>query len=368
MKNKFHLLIVLLILVANLGIYTIPAQASSLDAPSVNDVLNAVNALRGNNNQAALRINSHLMAAAQAQSDYQASIGNWSHTGPDGSSPTQRDKAAGYGGGAIIFTSENVAEISTGATIDVLLYSIWGDPIHWATMTSSNATDMGVGMTEKDGYVYYTLDVSYIDGHPASKNTITPHPEIQTSTAVAQPTATTQPGATAAASTSTTQPGITGAGSTSTPSQTTTSQTAAWVGDGAIVHVVNPGDFLLTIAQKYGVTVADIRTLNGIAANNDIIYPGQKLLIRAAFTPTASPSPTDTEPPPTSTLAPSSTQAPPATLTLAPTVTLAALPQLPTPISNESNQGQSTIIILVVVFGLGLIGLIVAYFLRKNQS
>ncbi len=44
---------------------------------------------------APLSVDSALMGSAQGHSDYQASIGAWTHTGPGGSNPTRRAVAAG---------------------------------------------------------------------------------------------------------------------------------------------------------------------------------------------------------------------------------------------------------------------------------
>jgi len=345
MKIKTHLFMLLFLLAASLGIGPLPVQASPLETATAYDVIAAVNGLRASKGLAALQSNAALMSAAQGQSDYQAALGHWSHSGPDGSTPAQRDTAAGYGGGAKIFTSENVAYLSTSATMSTLIYSIWADSIHWATMVNPYATDCGVGVTEKDGYVYYTLDVSYISGQPASSSGTT--------------------AATAAAGTAVTP----GAGSASaTPNLIHAVQTAAPLDNGSVVHVVQPGQALVSIALAYGVKVADLRALNGIAANNNTLYVGEKLLIHPAFTATPSPSPTDTEAPPTRTLAPSNTPAPPTlTFTPGPTRTTTPLPLLPKLPSFQSNVRQSLGTILVVVCGLGLAAVLASYFLRKKQ-
>ena len=66
------------------------------------------------------------------------------------------------------------------------------------------------------------------------------------------------------------------------------------------------GQALSTIATWYGVTVAEIKTLNSLTS--DAIYEGQKLLIRIKPTVTITPTRTATVPQPTRTLTP--TQAP----------------------------------------------------------
>jgi len=347
MKITRHFLLNLVLMVAVLGLYSIPVQASPLNAPTAMDVIATVNSLRASNGLPPLRTNSALMTAAQAQSDYQASIGTWSHAGPDGSSPTQRDIAAGYGNA--ISTSENVAELNSNLPVDTLINTVWSDSIHMATMLSKSATDMGAGVTVKDGYAYYTLDVSYLTGRPAkiSSPFPTPIPVVIATSAT-----------------------------TSSPDNVPPVQTVTPQAVGIMVHVVQPGDSLYSIAMTYETTISDIRSRNGIAQNNDVIYPGEKLLIRVAFTPTASPAPTGTDVPSTSTPAPtgtlelqSPTPAPSRTLPISPSLSpsLTPSPQQTAPASNDSNSPPPIAMIMLIIGGLGLAGVIAFFLLRKNN-
>jgi LysM repeat protein len=70
--------------------------------------------------------------------------------------------------------------------------------------------------------------------------------------------------------------------------------------DGSITHIVEPGQAPLSIAEAYEISLADLFTLNGLDQDS-IIYPGDRLVIRPAFTPTTTAPATDTptEPPPT---------------------------------------------------------------------
>jgi LysM repeat protein len=202
-------------------------------------------------------------------------------------------------------------------------------------------------VTETKGNVYYTLDVGYIAGRPASNNG-TPFPTALPGTAV----------------TSTSEAA---GGDTATPSRVEPVQTASPQADGKVVHVVQQGQALWSIAIAYGVKIVDLAALNGLSATQPVVYVGQKLVIHPAFTPTTSPTVTDTPAPPTRTLAPSSTQSPP-TMTFTPgsTRTQTPLPLLPKLPSLGSNQRQSIGIILVVVCGLGLAGVLASRFLKKK--
>ena len=65
--------------------------------------------------------------------------------------------------------------------------------------------------------------------------------------------------------------------------------------DGSIVHKVMYGQTLITIADAYGVSIAELRALNNMAENATIIWEGEELLVKAASPssqmPTASPTP-----------------------------------------------------------------------------
>jgi LysM repeat protein len=78
--------------------------------------------------------------------------------------------------------------------------------------------------------------------------------------------------------------------------------------DGSIVHTVQAGESLNSIAEAYGVSVADIKALNGLTG--DDIFPGDTLIIQVAPTPGPTDTPTTTATPtrePTSTKRPTRT-------------------------------------------------------------
>jgi LysM repeat protein len=90
--------------------------------------------------------------------------------------------------------------------------------------------------------------------------------------------------------------------------------------DGSITYIVQRGDTALGIALAYGISLSELRILNGLNAKFDI-YPNQKLIIRAAYTPTPSPPTSTPTRIPTITPWPTSTQTP----------TLTPVPPTPTP-------------------------------------
>lgn len=71
--------------------------------------------------------------------------------------------------------------------------------------------------------------------------------------------------------------------------------------DGRIIYIVKPNDTILRISLIAGVTIDDLRGLNNLI--DDVIVPGQELLLGlggpSAITPTPGPSPTPTQAIPT---------------------------------------------------------------------
>ena len=231
-----------------------------------------VNALRTANGLAPYTINATLMSVAQAHSDYQASVSTVTHYSADGSRPYQRALAAGYpvsgdlslGG----FFSENIA---AGTNLTPAEAVVWwqGDAPHLNTMLSSHLTEVGAGVTNVNGYIYYTLDASTPSG--GTVPAYTPNPNETPDGSGALPTL------------DWIMPVI-----TSTPNF-----------DGKVVHEVQVGQSLWGIADIYGTTVQEIRALNFMSVD-EAIYPGELLLIRTVATKVLS-TPTLTE---TSTLLP----------------------------------------------------------------
>ncbi len=129
-------------------------RSTAAQAGSASALIGAVNQLRAANGLPPLQVNSILMSIAQGHSNYQASIGSVTHTGPGGSRPRDRAAAAGYGGGGTIFISENIAG---GANLSVSEVISWwqGDAPHLNTMLGSQYVDVGAGVAVSGNYVYY---------------------------------------------------------------------------------------------------------------------------------------------------------------------------------------------------------------------
>lgn len=297
-----------------------------------------VNAHRSTYGLPPLEVNNGLMSAAQRQSDHQASIGTWTHSGPGGSRPYDRAVAAGYGGGARVFVSENVAmgiDLSTSRTVN----EMWQDSIHLESMISPLYTHIGAGVAHADGWVYYTIVVGYIAGSAGSGSV----QEIPSSPVGSETDTTPLP--------------------TVIPVEPISIATPA--ADGSIQHVVQPGQFLENIANAYDVELDELLALNGLVPQT-VIFPGDKLLILGGSSSPPDPirlgSPTSNIEPtiiPTSTATaiPSVTIPTPAAAALIDAVRPSPTALAPTVSGGSaSSQSGNLDILLFAVFGLAVAG------------
>ena len=249
------------------------------------DLIAEVNALRASNGLPPYRIDPILMAVAQAHTDYQVAAGTTTHYSPNGSRPRDRAIAAGYGGGATIFISENIAG-GTGLSPAEAVGWWQGDDPHLNTMLGPNYTDVGAGAGQSGGVWRYTLDAGYVAGGSYTA----PTSAAGASSAGAAPVS----------------PGF--ILSTAEP-------------DGSIVHVVQSGQTLWTIAAYYGVDLGVLRELNNLSAS-PILRVGQEIVVQPAMPQTPSAAPTSLPsrtPKPTFTVPKkTSTQGPPTSPTFTP--------------------------------------------------
>ncbi len=308
----------------------IPSAAQTTDPYAV---VAAVNEFRTANGLPALEINNSLMAAAQAQSDYQAAIRTVTHVGAGGTSAKDRAIGFGFGGGATVFVSENIAG-GIYLSIEDAIYQYWQDDLHLQTMLNPAAVYIGAGVTTVDNYVYYTVDTGYIAGEAGSGSgaEYTPAPA-----ATAAPTPTAGPSA---------APFV-----VSTPRP-----------DGAIIHVVNFGQSLIGIANTYEIAVAEVLKINQMTLD-DVIYPGDEIIIRPSNTPapteaTITPARSST---PTRTATSPDTSTPRATFTPSKTAT-PSITSSPTPVVISAEQEPvvvgAVLFSLIVLVGVILVGLV----------
>ena len=221
-----------------------PSRAKPLSAA---DVIAQINNYRGQNGLPAYQINSKLMLSAQAQSDYQASIGSVTHTGLGGSSARDRAYAAGYGDSNTIWISEIIYG-GSNATVDTALTWWKNSSIHNGTMLSTRYKDIGAGVASSGNKVYFTAVMGYIVGGSSTGSNSDTGGESDNND---------QPPAILIIPVVAAEPRE----------------------DGSIVHIVRTGQSLWNISAVYHVSIEELLALNDFIENK-VIYPGQEILVR----------------------------------------------------------------------------------------
>ncbi len=331
--KKWTFLLLFGVIIIALSVDIAPSAAQASDAYSV---VAAVNAFRTANGLPALQIDNALMAAAQAHSEYQASIGQVTHTGAGGSRPVNRAAAFGFGGGAQIFVSENIAG-GLNMAIDTAIYSYWQDSLHLHTMLNPAALFIGAGMAKNGDYVYYTVDTGYYIG----------------------------------ASGSGTQP-TTAPGETYDPPPTSGPAIDPFVistplADGALVHVVGYGQTLIGIANTYEVEVAEVLNLNNLTLDS-IIYPGDKIILKPSYTPTATEIPTTPVPTatPSATVIPTKSSSQPGVSYTIPDTSTPSITPSPTPLVISPE--REPVVVGAVLFALAVfLSVIIGGLLKRSK-
>ena len=257
-----------------------PINARSLSEPvfseiTANDLLQLINGLRTAQGLPALTVNSILMSTAQSTAQQMADQQLSWHIG----GTSDRVKAAGYGGSATVWATENFA---TGTDVSIeWIQQVWADDWHMIPMTNPIYCDLGAGVaTAADGTVYYVVHAAYSSTRycgeyigPGGRTL----PTIQSETLEA---------------------------GGETPEAVPTEIASNWIEpvitvtpniNGELVHEVKSGQNLWTIATIYETTVELIKQLNGMSW--ETVYVGDYLLIPTpeyfALTPSVTPTPTN---------------------------------------------------------------------------
>ena len=338
MKNaKIAILLAGLVLFLSMSIFN---SAAAQSQPTGYDLAAAVNAYRAANGYYQLSYNSLVASAAQAHAEWIVETGQGGHIGSGGSDETVRVSWTGYGGGATILCDECWA---SGTSVDYAVYSAWSDWVHQEVMLNAWGnlyTDIGGGVASQgDGRYVFILNVCKVVGQE--------YDGTNTGSG-SNPAGEGDSEALATADYSNYIYGVT----TATPQA-----------DGTVTHTVLYGQTLASIAEAYGVTIEQLRELNGMAATDSTIWVDQELIIQAG-TGAAS---TNTDANATATVDAQSGAEAGADEETAPTPTSAPPTQTPpptqgptaTPVVVETGQGAGLLtrnlgLILVVVCGGGL--------------
>ena len=221
-------------------------------------------------------------------------------------------------------------------SVNDAVYTDWTDPDHMLPMTYAYYKNIGAGVVDDNGYAYYVVHAAYTSG-----------------------------GANSSGSSNPAKNSVNQAGSTATALPIIPVETVTPLKDGTLIHVVQPGQTLWSIAIAYGVKIADLINWNKLAANS-AIYVGQKLVVAGTPTLTLSPTITNTRRPITRTPTLTKTPRPP-TRTASPTLTPSMTPRpvLPPITALEAANRRWLGIGLVAACAVGLLFVVINSFKKK---
>ena len=260
------------------------------------EVLAEINGLRVANGMEPLSENQYLNIAAQNHAEWIATTLQGGHTGEGGSTPADRALAVGYGEGASVLVTENWAR-GPGLTPNSCVYDMWApssDHINNMLTTWHNEFGAGVAL-DSQGMTVYVVKFGHVVGSAPPQITSVPSGPTGTPAPLVQPIATAQ----------------------ANP-------------DGSVIHVVQFGQTLWTIAEAYQISMIKLLEQNYLTEDS-AIFPERKLVIVPANA--VAEEATDEE---TEEATPTPTEEPTPTPTRTPTRTLQATQATPIPTPTEA--------------------------------
>jgi LysM repeat protein len=230
-----------------------PAQSGAV---SPGEIIRAMNTLRVSNGLPALIEDPIVNAVAQITAETMA-VNNMSwHMGD----VRGRIAAAGYGGGATVWATENFAV--GNMSIDVIM-QMWADPDHMRPAVNPAYCHVGAGVAQAaDGRYYYILQAAYTSEHACGEY-VSPVADGGTGTTVNPPVS-----------------------QIIIPVKIASPDV-----DGQIYHIVQAGQSFWSIAIAYQITIHDLEVWNNLSREY-ALFKGQKLFIPSGDTAGfASPTP-----------------------------------------------------------------------------
>jgi LysM repeat protein len=231
------------------GPQPVSGQSQSSDVTAF-DLIIAMNTLRVSNGLPALVEDPIIDAVAQATAETMAASQMSWHIG----NVSGRLAAAGYGGGAKVWATENFA-VNYHASIDQIML-VWSDASHMIPAVNSAYCNIGAGVAKAaNGSTYYVLQAAYTSGKSCGEYK--------------------SPKGTKVSSGGSTSAGI-----------------SQWIvpvkiatpdAEGRVYHVVQPGQSFWSIAIAYKITIKDLETWNNLSSNSKLQI-GQRLFIPGSNT------------------------------------------------------------------------------------
>jgi uncharacterized protein YkwD len=306
----------------------------TLQITSPSQLIDAVNSLRISYGLQPLIMHSILMQSAQSQADYMAATGQVTHARPGGVTYTQQLLALGFplagdlslGG----FRAENIL-MDSNPIVWNGVPSAWQDAQHMNTMLSGNFTHIGAGISQGTNGYYYAVDCAAVTGSGQMQDTTS---SILTSV----PSGAAQ-----------------GISQFMVPVIVNTAQP-----NGDVLHKVQYGQSLWSIAIEYDTTIKNIQALNNLGENS-VILQGQELLVKKVAAQPAPPMVTATAfIPSTPTIAPTPTISLPISTITVMTTPLANKPVVP-------NMNSSKLLVGILIFA-AFVGAGVAVWLIRDPN
>jgi LysM repeat protein len=228
-------------------LFLVVGETTAVQAQSASAIFQEVNQFRLNNGLAPFQYSNALAAAAQNQANFMAANNVFtSHIGAGGSTPQSRAAASGYVGRV----SENIVG-GTGMTAARGLTWWVSSPVHYNTLITSRYQEAGTGFSSNGNENFYVLVVGQpSDAPPPPAADTSPEPLFITPITLAQPGE-----------------------------------------DGSIVHVVQEGQALWSLAAHYELPLSDLLLFNSLPPNA-IVQPGDRITIRLAEGQAPPPTPT----------------------------------------------------------------------------
>lgn len=213
-------------------------------------MLQLINNFRASLGLPPFQYNGALANAAQNHANWMAANVIFSHTGAGGSSPLSRATAAGYSG----YVAENIVG---GTNMSPRQGLIWwqNSPTHYNTLVTSTYAQAAVGFATNGDQNMYVLVV----GRPPGPYESAPRPQAVLASAE--------------------------------PLIITPIELAEPREDGSIVHVMQQGQAMWTIAAYYDVDLDYLYLINGLT-EEDVLHPGDEVTVRLADGQEPPPTPT----------------------------------------------------------------------------
>ena len=244
-------LILLLVLLVPLSGLQSGAPSSALaqsGGVTAFDLIIAMNTLRASYGLPVLKEDPIIDAVAQSTAEIMAANNMSSHIGD----VRGRLQAAGYGGGAQVWATENFA-VGGSFGIDEIM-QVWGDASHMIPAVNPAYCNVGAGVAEAaNGRTYYVLQAAYTSAKSCGE-----YKSVGGSV--------TQPG------------GVTGISQVIIPVKIATPDA-----EGRVFHEVKAGQSFWAIAVAYKITINDLEVWNNLSRANSLQI-GQKLFIPGSNT------------------------------------------------------------------------------------